>query len=111
KHYDKVQKAEHQRVEFVKKTQKAIVKDFASQYAGVKTIKFDKYLINPMGHVAFIISVNGYTDNEHSISYTVNDDGSVEMLSYSTIPVKKGKTKVADIKVTYNTDEEKHPHG
>ncbi|WP_054690081.1 hypothetical protein [Fructilactobacillus florum] len=85
KHYDKVQKAEQQRVALVKKTQKAIVKDFASQYAGVKTIKFDKYFILPMGTVELPIVVNGYTDHEHRISYTIDDDGSVEMSDYSTI--------------------------
>ncbi|USS90572.1 hypothetical protein [Fructilactobacillus carniphilus] len=106
KHQHKVAIEKAEKRKALKKYETEIVEDLANNYAGIKSVEFDKYSVSPMGTVEWIYYINGYKTNDVSLYQMDVDDKKPYSSIIGKLNVKKGKSDFKQIKIKYNYEEE-----
>ncbi|USS90570.1 hypothetical protein [Fructilactobacillus carniphilus] len=105
-HQRKVAIENEQKRKALKKYETEIVEDLANNYAGIKSVEFDKYMVSPMGGVQWFYYVNGYNPKQPSSYLMYDDDKKPYACRLGDLNVKKGKSDFKQIKIKYNYEED-----
>ncbi|USS90568.1 hypothetical protein [Fructilactobacillus carniphilus] len=107
-HQRKVAIENEEKRKALKKYETEIVEDLANNYAGIKSVEFDKYSVSPMGYIEWVYYINGYVSNDISMyQMDIANDKKPYASELGKLNVKKGKSDFNQIKIKYNYEEDK----